>query len=180
MTYILRDFIPEKDLPYFYKVHSDYESVKYYGMAPSISVDESKRLLESYISSMRDGQSLHKVICSSENNEYCGEIGLFSINKKHRRANSYCILLPKYRKKGISKAISDEFYKNIFSSTQINRIQAFVDSRNINAKSSLTGIGYSYEGRLVQFELENDEFIDIDVYALLKSNYESREQNIQV
>lgn len=178
MTYILRDYIFEKDLPYFHMVHSDFESVKYYGMAPSTSINESMRLLESYISSMRDGQSLHKVICSSDNNEYCGEIGLFGINEKHRRANSYCILLPQYRKKGISKAISDEFYKKIFSSTPINRIQAFVDSRNINAKSSLTGIGYSYEGRLVQFEFENDEFIDIDVYALLKSDYESRKRNI--
>ncbi len=174
MRHILRDFILEKDLPLFHEIHSDYDSVKYYGMMPLASIDESMQLLTAYISSMHDGKSLHKVICSSDNFEYCGEIGLYNININHYRANSYCILLPQYRKKGISKAISEEFYKDVFSSTKINRIQAFVDSRNLNAKSSLKGIGYLFEGRLFQYEFDNGEYIDIDVYALLKSDYESR------
>lgn len=40
-----------------------------------------------------------KVIADATTSEYVGEIGLFNINELHHRANSYCILLPEYRKK---------------------------------------------------------------------------------
>ena len=64
----------------------------------------------------------------------------------------------------------------IFTSTSINRIQAYTDSRNVNAKKSLTGIGYQYEGRLYQYEFDKGEYIDIDVYSLLRKNYFSNER----
>ena len=48
-------------------------------------------------------------------------------------------------------------------------------SRNVNAKKSLTGIGYQYEGRLYQYEFDKGEYIDIDVYSLLRKNYFSNE-----
>ncbi|HIT15299.1 MAG TPA: GNAT family N-acetyltransferase [Candidatus Avimuribaculum pullicola] len=174
MHYTLRDIVVERDLDYFHAVHSDAESVRYYGMEPSASIVESEQLLRAYVASMSEGKSLHKVICRADTSEYCGEIGLFNMNERHHRANSYCILLPKYRKQGISRAISKVFYDYIFSTTEINRIQAFVDSRNRNAKTSLEGIGYNYEGRLAQYEYEGGEYIDIDVYSLLRKDYESQ------
>lgn len=35
MKYILRNYIVEEDLEYFHKVHSDGDSMRYYGMEPT-------------------------------------------------------------------------------------------------------------------------------------------------
>lgn len=176
MNFILRDFDIEQDILQFHRVHSDPISMLYYGMEPLVSIDRSLALLNEYSLASQRGNMYRKVIADAATSEYVGEIGLFNINMQHHRAYSYCILLPEYRKKGISKYISKDFYNLIFSATTINRIQAYVDSRNKDAKMSLCGIGYKYEGRLHQYEYDKGEFIDIDVYALLRKDYIEYEQ----
>lgn len=175
MNYIIRDICIEQDLLNFHRIHSDADSMLYYGMEPADSIEKSLELLYTYISAIEQGKMIIKVIADATTSEYVGELGLFNIHNLHHRANSYCILLPEYRKKGILKYISEGFYSMIFSTTSINRIQAHVDSRNVNAKNSLTGIGYQYEGRLYQYEFDKEEYIDIDVYSLLRKNYFSNE-----
>ena len=54
---------------------------------------------------------------------------------------------------------------------QINRVQALVDSRNVNATNSLKGIGFIFEGKLQQYEYEEDGYIDIEVYSLIKTRF---------
>ena len=174
MNYILRDYILEEDLEFFHKVHSDEDSMRYYGMEPAINIGKSQDLMATYLVAIKQGKMIHRVIADAITNEYIGEIGLFNINKQHHRANSYCILLPEYRKRGVSKYISTKFYDFVFSTTCINRIQAHVDSRNLKAKQSLIGIGYNYEGRLKEYELDKGEYIDIDVYSLLRKNFYER------
>ena len=167
----LRRFDIEKDLDLFHQVHSDPSSVKYYGMFPLSSIEQSRHMINTYIDSEYNNKSIHRVICSQDSDKYMGEIGLFNINTSHHRANAYCILLPEHRKKGISIDASILLYDEAFKTMHINRIQALVDCRNINAKKSLKGIGFSYEGKLSQYEFFDGEYIDMDLFALLKENF---------
>lgn len=166
----LRDLCEQTDIEPFFRVHADAESMRYYGMMPFSTVEEAKKLFENYTESQKKGLSLHRVICDKTDDRYLGEIGIFNIDHTHHRANSYCILAPECRKQGVSQTASALFYQELFAATDINRIQASVDSRNENARKSLTGIGYRYEGTLKEYEFENGQFIDIAVYALLRNN----------
>lgn len=170
----LRRFDIEKDLDLFHQVHSDPSSVKYYGMFPLSRFEQSRNMINAYIDSEYKNKSIHRVICSQTTNKYMGEIGLFNINTTHHRANAYCILLPEYRKRGISLEASILLYDEVFRTMQINRIQALVDCRNNTAKESLKGIGFSYEGKLSQYEFFDGEYIDMDLFALLKENFYDR------
>ena len=167
----LRSLDLEKDLSLFHQVYSDSLSMKYYGMQAFEDMDQSLSLMKSYIKSEEENKSIHRVISHPDTNEYMGEIGIFNINAMHHRANAYCILLPQYRNMGFSIDASAIFYDEIFGQKQINRIQALVDSRNAKAISSLKGIGFSYEGRLAQYEFSDGEYIDMDVFALLKKRF---------
>ncbi len=167
----LRKFDIEKDLHLFHKLHSDSISMLFYGMSEFNALDESRKLMNDYIKSELNSKSIHRVISNIDSNEYLGEIGLFNINNIHHRANAYCILLPESRKKGLSIVASSLFYKEIFTKLHLNRIQALVDSRNIDATKSLIGIGFNYEGKLVEYEYYNGEYIDIEVFALTKKHF---------
>ena len=49
MKYILRNYIVEEDLEYFHKVHSDGDSMRYYGMEPTNNIEESQDLMTTYL-----------------------------------------------------------------------------------------------------------------------------------
>lgn len=168
---LLRRFDKKADINLFHKVHSDAESMKYYGMSAFDSVEQSRRLMDDYIQSEKKNMSFHRVICDPVTHVYMGEIGLFNINGRHQRATAYCILLPEQRKKGISVDASILFYRTIFNQLNINRVQALVDSRNEEAKASLNGIGFVFEGKMLQYEFFENEYIDIEVFALLKKRF---------
>ncbi|WP_225226249.1 GNAT family N-acetyltransferase [Phocaeicola intestinalis] len=168
---IIRKFDTKMDLLQFHKLHSDPSSMQFYGMNEFKTTEESYTLMTSYINSELNKKSIHRVIADAFTNEYLGEIGVFNINAIHNRANAYCILLPECRKKGYSVKASSLFYKEVFESTEINRIQALVDCDNINAIKSLKGLGFIHEGRLKEYELDRGRYIDIDIFALLKSRF---------
>jgi len=168
---VLRRFDIERDLQLFHKVHSDSSSMYFYGMQEFERIEESRVLMTNYIDSESNQQSIHRVIADSITNEYIGEIGIFNLNSMHHRADAYCILLPEHRKKGVSDKASSLFYKEIFESMEINRIQAMVDSRNVNAIKSLHRLGFMYEGKLSQYEFYNDEYIDIEVFAFTRRRF---------
>ncbi len=167
----LREFDVERDLYFFHKVHSDSSSMQFYGMHEFNELEQSRALMNSYIDSESNGQSIHRVIADSTSNEYIGEIGIFNINSHHHRADAYCILRPENRRKGISFKASAIFYKKIFESLNINRIQAMVDSRNVDAIKSLKGLGFTHEGKLEQYEFCDGEYIDIESFALIKERF---------
>ena len=58
-----------------------------------------------------------------------------------------------------------------FAKINLNRVQAFVDSRNINAAKSLIGIGFNYEGELSEYEYFDGQYINIKVFALTKKRF---------
>ena len=167
----LRKFDIDNDLPSFHKVHSDSKSMQFYGMKEFKTLEESRNLMNSYIESEVGKNSMHRVICDTYSGEYLGEIGLFNINTSHHRANAYCILMPEVRKRGISILASSLFYREAFAKLHLNRIQAFVDNRNVNASKSLVGIGFNYEGKLIEYEYFDGQYIDIEVFALTRKRF---------
>lgn len=168
---VLRRFEIEKDIPFFHKLHSDADSMRYYGMHEFKSIDESRKLMQDYIASEQNNKSVHRVICNPQDNEYMGEIGLFNIHPVHHRAEVYYVLLSEHRKRGVCIEASFLLFSEAFERMNINRIQALVDNRNLNASNSLKGIGFTHEGTLLQYESEDGGYIDIDMFSMIKSQF---------
>ena len=168
---VLRKYDVEKDLLFFHRVHSDITSMKFYGMHAFTSLEESRKLMNDYLQSEQSGKSIHRVICDEQRNEYMGEIVLYNIHPLHHRADAYCLLMPEHRQKGLSLPASALMYHEAFEHLGINRVQALVDSRNEMAIKSLFGIGFSHEGKLRHYECVDGEYIDMEMFSLLKSDF---------
>jgi len=52
-----------------------------------------------------------------------------------------------------------------------NRIEAQVDSRNEGSKKVLLKNNFTCEGILREYEYENDEYIDINIYSILHKEF---------
>ncbi len=58
-----------------------------------------------------------------------------------------------------------------FSDRNYNRIEALVDKRNIGCKKTLENNGFKLEGLLREYEFENGNYVDLEMYSILKREY---------
>lgn len=174
----LRPFDKKTDAEALFGLCSDAETVRFYGMEAMRSVAEAEALLESYVKGIRAGTSAHWAIADAQTDEVIGDAGIMSIDSRNLRASSYCLLGSRHWGKGLSQDAMQMLFDHVFATTGINRIQAFIDTRNKRAVRSVRGIGFVREGVLRQYEFDRGEFIDDAVFALTRLDWTRKRHTV--
>lgn len=167
----LRPFDASTDAQHIFDICSSEETVRFYGMKPMEDVSEAESLLSSYAKGIFARTSAHWAIVDVNTEEVIGDAGLMSIDGRNRRASSYCILASQHWGKGLSREAMKILFDHAFSSSALNRIQAYIDVRNERTIRSVRGIGFIQEGVLRDYEFDRDEFIDDAVFALTRLDW---------
>jgi len=58
-----------------------------------------------------------------------------------------------------------------FTELGYNRIEALVDTRNEGSKIVLLRNQFQHEGTLREYECEHGQFVDLEMYAILRKDY---------
>jgi ribosomal-protein-alanine N-acetyltransferase len=167
---ILRGPKPE-DLQRVYEIHPDAEVMRYYGVLPYDSVEKAKKHLNWLCSLFREDKGLRPVITLKDEDVYIGDIGFYDFESKHSRAEVGYILGKDYWGKGIMTEALGAVLSYGFSEMNLNRVQALIDPRNIASKTVVEKQGFSYEGTFRKYEYEYGEYIDLDMYSLLRREF---------
>ena len=64
-----------------------------------------------------------------------------------------------------------ELLKFSFCNKNYNRVQAMVIPQNTGCKKTLEKCGFKLEGLLREYEFEHGEYVDLQVYSILKREY---------
>ena len=121
---------------------------------------------------LESGKSVRLAIIVSENGLLCGGIGL-QINKDHHHAElGYWIGLP-YWRNGYATEAARAVVQYGFETLGLNRIYASHSTNNPASGNVLRKLGMRHEGTQRQHIMKWGEFLDLDLYAILKSDYES-------
>ena len=167
----LRPFDVKTDAKCIFNICSEKETVQFYGMKPMKSVSEAEALLSDYAKGSSAGTSSHWAIVDTATGEVIGDAGIMSIDVRNYKASSYCILNRKYWKAGLSREAMKMLFDHVFSTTNINRIHAYIDVRNERTIRSVKGIGFVHEGLLRDYEFDKGEFIDEAVFSLTRLDW---------
>lgn len=162
---ILRGFKKE-DAPLMFKNWANDERVtKYLRWTPHENVDLTYMLCEMWEKESKELNNYQWVIMYKENNEPIGSIGLVEVNEKKKAGEiGYCISYD-YWGKGIVKEALDKIIEYL-KPIGFARLQAFHDVENPNSGKVLTKCGFTCEGTLYKYELNNkNEFIDVLMYS---------------
>jgi len=162
----------DDDVHGFIRICSDRDAMRYYGIPGSdIKTPEAAQEQIDWCNSQFEKNAGRWIITEKESDEYVGDIGFFNFDATSSKAEIGFRLVREYWNRGIvSKAVSQLL--NIgFRVLNYNRIEAFVDSRNEGSRRVLMKNGFVHEGRLRQSEFENNEYIDIDVFSILREEY---------
>lgn len=136
---------------------------------PKESVNNWIRYL---ISSFESGTALeYAVFLKGDEPTYIGNAGFVTVSQKHQSAEMGYFIDEAYAGQGYATEACEKLTHNGFHELQLNRIYARCMVRNIASQRVLQKIGMRHEGRFLQEFKKDDQFEDIDYFAILKQEY---------
>ena len=96
-----------------------------------------------------------------------GMIDLHNINRSSKRAEVGYWLSEKFEGYGIMTQVVDMIEKYSFNELKLHKLQIRVHPENYKSASVPKRLGYFKEATLVEHEVMNGEYIDLDIFTKL-------------
>lgn len=169
-NYYLKE-IESSDIANIHRGLSDPEITKYYAVHfPTLEATQEQ--MDWYADLTKNGAGKWWGIYGRSDNEFRGAGGYNDLDKEHKKAEIGLWLLKEYWGQGILKEVMPMLFDLGFNELGLNRIEGYVLNENTKCKRGLEKINFTFEGTLREWEYKNGEKIDVDVYSILKKEWE--------
>jgi [ribosomal protein S5]-alanine N-acetyltransferase len=172
--FLLRQF-NEADLEKVYTGLSDPHVIKYYGVHYT-SLEETRKQIHWFTQLEKKGTGIWWAVCSPDNKSFYGAAGLNDLHEKDRRAEIGFWLLPQFWGQGIMGEVVPFVVEYGFHKLGLHRIEAFVETENLNCKKLMDKLDFTLEGTMIECEFKNDRWISLDIYATFNQNERGKTQ----
>jgi ribosomal-protein-serine acetyltransferase len=106
--------------------------------------------------------------------EMAGQIGYNYFEKQDRRTEIGYWLGKQFVGKGLVTRACTALIDNAFGDLELNRIEIRCGTDNLKSRSIPENLGFKLEGIARESEYLHDRFIDLAIYAILKSEWADR------
>lgn len=158
----------DEDLLEFF---SDFEVMKYYGMKPLESTEDTRKLINKFADKYQKQVAIRWGISIREEIKIIGTCGYHNWVKGYFKAEIGYELSSIYWKKGLMTEALKEVIKFGFKDMNLNRIEALVYPENLASLEMLKKIGFIQEGLLKEYAFFNGAFEDLIMLSLLKRDF---------
>jgi len=135
------------------------------------SVSDSMHFLRAVMLQYQNGTPSPWGIVYKENNKLIGTGGFHILNNVHKRAEIGYALSQAYWNKGIMTEAMKEMLRFGFEYLQLNRIEAFCKIENTASERVMQKCGMIKEGILRQHIFVKEKYHDMNMYSMLKSDF---------
>lgn len=164
---LLRQFLPD-DLNNVYHGLSHPDVIRYYGVSYH-TLEATKEQMAFYGGLEREGTGIWWAISDVDNQTFFGAGGLNNLNKTHHKAEIGFWLLPSYWGMGMMKEAMPLICQYGFETLGLHRIEAFVETENLNCKKAMSKLNFTNEGTMRECEIKDGKYISLDIYSLLNN-----------
>lgn len=175
---LLRRAVPDDALPMFKNWASDPEVAKYLTWPPHSSVEVTRMVIDSWITSYdKDDTYQWMIVPKNTPHSPIGSISVVSHKDSVGKAEiGYCIGRAWWHQ-GIMTEALQAVMDYLFDEVGMNRLEAGHDINNPHSGAVMKKCGMQYEGTHRQYDRNNQGLCDICMYAQLK---EDRNTNTKV
>lgn len=150
-------------------ISNDAEVMKFHGASGSWFRDVAEAAEEiEWFRGLAGRNGRRWVIARSAEDRYLGDIGFFDYDGVNRRVEVGF----KLRRDCWNMGVMSSFLRQVvgwgFENRDYNRIQAYVEPGNAGSKRVLSKAGFVHEGTLREYEMAKGEFLDVEMYSLLR------------
>ncbi len=157
-----------EDKSSYFSLMSDVNAVKYYGRAPMQDINCVEEDFAEIKERFNSNKLIRWAVIETESNSYIGHVGIKDYDNIHKRGTLSCIISPNEWNKGYGRESMETVIKYCWDFLKLNRLQVFVDPRNIRAVRMFQTIGFKIEALLKEYEYENGAFIDLLIMSLIR------------
>lgn len=162
------------DSDQMFKIWSDKDVMKYFGMAPLTCKEQMQGIIENMQNSFEAERTFRWAITKKGDNKIIGSCGFHSWVKGFFRIQLGYELSKDYWRQGIMYEAVSGMINFGFDILDLNRIEALVEPPNKASSGLLQKLGFKYEGTLEEYQFGAGTYIDLSIYALLKKNWNSK------
>jgi len=163
--------IEQSDIHSIHKGLSNPEITKYYAVHFD-TLEDMQEQMDWYANLKKTGTGIWWGIYEYSTDEFLGAGGYNELNKTNKKAEIGLWLLKAHWGRGILKEVMPKLFECGFQELGLHRIEGFVDSENIKCKSALEKINFTYEGTMRECEVKNGKQISVDIYSILRTDWE--------
>lgn len=163
--FLLRQF-SNNDLENVYKGLSHPKVIKYYGVSYD-SLEATNVQMNWFSQLEKEETGIWWAIDSITDNQFCGAIGFNDLDKQHQRAEIGFWLLPESWGKGTVSEILPFVCRHAFENLGLHRIEAQVETENLQCQRALKKANFIYEGTLRECEYKEGNYISLAIFSLI-------------
>lgn len=171
---ILRPFQLEDASDMYHNWAGSKLVTKFLGWPAHTSVEESRKILDTWVKNYADPKYYEWCLESKENNQAIGSMGVVKVDESIEAVEiGYCIG-ESYWHKGMTAEALQAVVRFLFEQVGCNRISANHDINNPNSGKVMKKAGLQYEGTLLQAGKSNAGIFDMAVHGITRAMYFAR------
>ena len=168
---ILRQFQIE-DVPAVFETWaSDPEATRYMSWPTHQSMKDTENYIEFTREMYEKKTGCDWAITLKDTGKVIGSLGAFLENERAKSINSGYIIGKPFWRQGYTSEAYCAVIDYLFRETEVLRIAAYHDPRNVGSGAVMRKCGLQYEGTLRAADANNAGICDTARYAILKSDY---------
>lgn len=167
-TMLLRT-IELADAPVLFSYWSDPMVARYMNIKPFEKLEQATEMIGLLNQLAQQEQAVRWAIVRKRDQLVMGSCGFNNWDKENRRAEIGYELGQHFWRQGIMTEVLSAMVAYGFAKMELNRIQALVEPANKASLQLLQKLGFQQEGILRQYERVKEQYIDLIMAALLKS-----------
>ena len=161
----LKSFVSE-DIHHVFSGLSNPQVIRFYGVSYS-SLEATKMQMTWFTDIEKNQTGQWFAIRSRTGNIFLGGIGFNNYQPLHYSAEIGFWLMPEFWGNGILKEVIPLVFQHVVSNWNLHRMEAVVETENVQCIKLLEHTGFVYEGCKRECEYKNGKFIDLKIYAKL-------------
>ncbi len=127
---------------------------------------------EDWLHAIRNDQVNKRFAIEADDGRHIGNIGVYDIDWINRQCGFGLFIGDKnYRGQGYANDASHSLLNFTFSEIGMNRVWVYILDTNIPSQKHFERLGFIREGKLREHNFRNNQFVDVIIMGLLKSDF---------
>jgi len=161
------------DAPDVQLIRSDKKVMNYMDSDNHATIQYSENFISENLKMYGQKEGIFWGLIEKTSGKFIGDFAYWKIDKKNSRAEIGYVLKPEFWGKGFMKEAMIKIINFGFDDLKLHSIEANINPENENSRGILTKLGFKKEAYFRENYYFNGEYLDSEIYSLLKIDFKS-------
>ncbi|WP_019037319.1 GNAT family N-acetyltransferase [Psychroflexus tropicus] len=153
-------------------IRSDERVMLYMDQERHQRVQQSEAFISEKLKKYQEKTGILWALIEKSTGTFIGDFAFFNLDHKNDRAEIGYTLKPEFWKQGLMKEAMRSVFNFGFKDLYLHSLEANINPANENSRGLLLRMGFQKEAYFRENYFYNGEYLDSEIYSLLKSDFE--------